>query len=114
MRSLRRERGVTQKEMAAAIGVSSAYLSALEHGKRGRPSWYLIQRIINFFNVIWDDADQIVRLAHLSHPRITIDTSGLKPKATELTNHLADQIGTLSEAELDAFLALLKEARDRR
>ena len=27
--------------MAAAIGVSSAYLSALEHGKRGRPSWHV-------------------------------------------------------------------------
>ena len=27
--------GVTQKQMAAALGVSAAYLSALEHGRRG-------------------------------------------------------------------------------
>ena len=111
MRQLRTERGITQKQMAEAIGVSSAYLSALEHGKRGRPSWYLIQRIINYFNVIWDDADQIVRLAHLSHPRITIDTSGLNPKATELANHLADQISGLSEDELDDLLARLARSR---
>ena len=97
--------------MAAAIGVSSAYLSALEHGKRGRPSWYLIQRIINYFNVIWDDADQIIELAHLSHPRITIDTSGLSPKATALANHLADQIGHLREDELDRLLSELHKSR---
>ncbi len=113
MRTLRAERNITQKQMASAIGVSSAYLSALEHGKRGRPSWYLIQRIINYFNVIWDDADQIIELAHLSHPRITIDTSGLSPKATALANHLADQIGDLSEAELDALLSTLNQQRGK-
>jgi transcriptional regulator with XRE-family HTH domain len=90
MRNLRGERGVTLKQMAEAIGVSSAYLSALEHGKRGRPSWHLVQRIIAYFNVIWDDAEDIVKLARISHPRITIDTSGLSPKATELANRLAD------------------------
>ena len=37
MRKLRAERNVTLKDMAEALGVSSAYLSALEHGKRGRP-----------------------------------------------------------------------------
>ena len=114
MRQMRAERRLTQKEMARAIGVSSAYLSALEHGKRGRPSWYLIQRIINFFNVIWDDADLIVELAHMSHPRITIDTSGLSPKATAVANHLADQVGSLQEGELDALLETLGRARAAR
>lgn len=111
MRTLRAERGVTQKSMAAALGVSSAYLSALEHGKRGRPSWYLIQRIINYFNVIWDDADEIIELAHLSHPRITIDTSGLSPKATALANRLADQIGKLPEDQIEILLDRLSATR---
>ena len=34
LRELRRKKGVSQKEMAAALGVSAAYLSALEHGRR--------------------------------------------------------------------------------
>ena len=62
MRKLRAERGVTLKDMAEALGVSSAYLSALEHGKRGRPGWHLIQRILAYFNIIWDEADEVVRL----------------------------------------------------
>jgi transcriptional regulator with XRE-family HTH domain len=68
MRKLRAERGVTLKAMAEAIGVSPAYLSALEHGKRGRPGWHLIQRIIAYFNIIWDEAEEVVRLARISHP----------------------------------------------
>ena len=36
MRKLRAERGVTLKELAATLQVSAAYLSALEHGQRGK------------------------------------------------------------------------------
>jgi len=113
MRKLRAERGVTLKEMADAIGVSSAYLSALEHGKRGRPGWHLIQRILTFFNIIWDEAEEVVRLARISHPRITIDTSGLNPKATELANRLADEIGRLDAAMLDELLSVLERKRQK-
>jgi transcriptional regulator with XRE-family HTH domain len=113
MRKLRAERGLTLKEMADGIGVSSAYLSALEHGKRGRPGWHLIQRILTFFNIIWDDAEEVVRLARISHPRITIDTSGLNPKATELANRLADDIGRLDGAALDELLSVLDRRRQK-
>lgn len=113
MRKLRAERGVTLKQMADALGVSSAYLSALEHGKRGRPGWHLIQRILTFFNIIWDDAEEVVRLARISHPRITIDTSGLNPRATELANRLADDIGRLDGGSLEEILAILERKRQK-
>jgi transcriptional regulator with XRE-family HTH domain len=113
MRKLRAERGITLKEMADGLGVSSAYLSALEHGKRGRPGWHLIQRILSYFNIIWDEAEEVVRLARISHPRITIDTSGLSPRATELANRLADDIGRLDAAALDELLAVLDRKKQR-
>jgi len=99
------------KEMAKAIGVSAAYLSALEHGNRGRPSWYLLQRTISYFNIIWDDAEELVRLARLSHPKITIDTSGLSPQATELANRLADDIKNMTNEQLQKHLQLIEKAR---
>jgi transcriptional regulator with XRE-family HTH domain len=107
IRKLRADRGITLKQMSQAIGVSSAYLSALEHGKRGRPGWHLIQRIITYFNIIWDEAEEVARLARISHPRITIDTSGLSPSATELANRLADDIARLEPNTLNDMLALL-------
>lgn len=107
MRKLRAGRAITLKQMSTAIGVSSAYLSALEHGKRGRPGWHLIQRIITYFNIIWDEAEEVTRLARISHPRITIDTSGLNPLATELANRLADDIGKLEPQTLNELLTVL-------
>ena len=114
MRKLRAERQVTLKDMADEIGVSSAYLSALEHGKRGRPGWHLLQRIISYFNIIWDDAEDVVRLARLSHPRVVIDTSGLKPSATELANRLADDISTLDQKELAEMIAVLNRRKQKK
>jgi transcriptional regulator with XRE-family HTH domain len=107
LRDLRQARGMTMKAMAAAIDVSPAYLSALEHGKRGRPSWDLLQRIIGHLNIIWDEAEELERLAGLSHPRVVVDTEGLGPKATELANRLARSIGRLDEATLDQLLDIL-------
>ena len=111
MRKLRADRAITLKQMSTAIGVSSAYLSALEHGKRGRPGWHLIQRIIAYFNIIWDEAEEVTRLARISHPRITIDTSGLNPLATELANRLADDIGKLEPQTLNELLTVLSAKR---
>jgi transcriptional regulator with XRE-family HTH domain len=111
LRLLRRERGISQRDMAAAIGVSPAYLSALEHGRRGVPNWATVQKIIGFFNVIWDDAEELQRLAEQSNPRVVIDTVGLSPRATELSNLLAEKISSLAESEMERLIRLLRGAR---
>ncbi len=104
LRLLRQQRSLTQAQMAKAIGVSPAYLSALEHGKRGRPSWHLIQSIIQHLGIIWDEAEELVRLSRVSHPKVTIDTSGLSPLATELANELSIKISKLDDSKLKAML----------
>ena len=113
LRELRRARGTTMKEMAAALRVTPAYLSALEHGRRGRPSWRLVQAVVGYFNVIWDEAEELERLARLSHPRVVIDTSGLAPEATEAANRLAEEIDDMNPAEIARLLAVL-DTRKRR
>jgi transcriptional regulator with XRE-family HTH domain len=100
MRALREERGISLKDMAAALNVSSAYLSALEHGRRGKPTGFLLHRIIAFFNVIWDEAEELQRLSEISDPKVSIDTGGLAPEATELTNRLAADIAKLDPEDL--------------
>ena len=108
IRQLRRERGVSQKEMAASIGVSAAYLSSLEHGRASPPNWAMIQKIIGYFNVIWDEADEMQRIAELSHPRVVVDTARLAPEATELANLLAAHIASMKNAEVTLLLKQLR------
>lgn len=107
LRELRVARHVTLKQMAADLQLSSAYLSALEHGKRGRPSPVLLIQICQYFHLIWEDAEELERLAQLSHPRVTVDTSGLEPEATELANVLAERIGDLEPQLVRRLLALI-------
>ncbi|WP_243369074.1 helix-turn-helix domain-containing protein [Microvirga solisilvae] len=113
VRQLRRERGLMLKDMAAHLGVSSAYLSALERGERGKPTWALIQGVLQYFHIIWDEADELTRLADLSDPKVKIDTAGMDSKATLLANRLAREIRHLSDGELEDMIAILDRAQGR-
>ena len=108
LRSLRAARRCQLKDLAKALKVSSAYLSALEHGHRGKPSPGLVQQVAAYFNLAWEQVDELKALAELSDPRVTIDTAGLSPEATELANRLAARIGALSDGEIARLLAPLK------
>ena len=108
LRALRKEKGVTLTQMAEALGVSAAYLSALEHGRRGTPSPARLHEICGYFNIIWDEAEELSALARRSDPRVVVDTAGLSPEATLLANELAARIGGLSEEKVRALLEALR------
>ncbi|MEQ8166440.1 MAG: helix-turn-helix domain-containing protein [Alphaproteobacteria bacterium] len=108
MRELRQAQGLTLKEMAARLDVSAAYLSALEHGKRGRPNRVFLIQVVGVLGLDWDEQDEIERLAVLSHPRVTVDTQGLAPEATLVANLLAERIGGLDPETLDVLLGILR------
>ncbi len=115
LRRLRSDQGRAMKDLARALKVSSAYLSALEHGHRGKPSAGLVQQVAAYFNLAWDQVDELRNLAEISDPKVTIDTAGLSPLATELANVLASRIGVLDEGALSALLAALRgQASTRR
>jgi transcriptional regulator with XRE-family HTH domain len=113
LRALRAARGVTLKQLAEALQVSAAYLSALEHGKRGAPSAGLVHQINEFFGLIWDDAEDLARLARLSNPRVTVKTAGLTPEQTALANRLAQMIHRLSPETVAAMHAVLDSTVQR-
>ena len=111
VRTLRKKGRITLKKMAEDLGVSSAYFSALEHGYRGRPTSGLVQQIAGYFSLGTEDTEELKQLAKLSHPRVTVDTAGLNPKATELANLLAEVIHELDE---DTVEWIINEVHGRR
>jgi transcriptional regulator with XRE-family HTH domain len=113
VRQLRGERGRMLKDMAAHLGVSSAYLSALERGERGKPTWALIQGVLQYFHIIWDEADELARLADFSDPKVKIDTANTDPVATLFANRLAREIRGLTSEELNQMIAVLDQAQER-
>lgn len=107
LRALRAERGMTLRELAQRLEVSSAYLSALEHGKRGAPGTGLVHQVCELFGLIWDQAEELSALARLSHPRVVVDTAGLTPEQTALANRLAQTIHRLSPEAVAGLHAML-------
>jgi len=110
LRALRADRGLTLRHLAQALQVSAAYLSALEHGKRGAPSAGLVHQLNEYFGLIWDEADDLSRLARLSNPRVTVNTAGLTPEQTALANRLAQTIHRLPPESVAALHAVLDSA----
>ncbi len=107
LRKLRRQKGVTLQEQANVLGVSAAYISALEHGQRGKPSPAFVDQICVWFGLIWDDAEELKYLAQMSHPKPTIKTGSLSAEATFLANLLAQNIDRLSDAQCLALNEVL-------
>ncbi len=79
LRDLREQHGRALKDMARALRVSSAYLSALEHGHRAQPKPGFVQQVAAYFNLAWEEVDELKALAELSDPKPSIDTRGLSP-----------------------------------
>lgn len=107
LRALRTERGMTLKDLATQLQVSAAYLSALEHGRRGAPSIGLVHQVCDILGLIWNQAEELASLARLSHPRVVVDTAGLTPEQTALANRLAQTIKRLSPETIASLHAIL-------
>ena len=114
VRELRAARGVTLAQMAQALGVTPAYLSALEHGRRGMPSFDFLQRVAGYFNVIWDEAEELFRIAQISDPRVVVDTAGLPPEYTAFANRLSAEIANLPPETVRRLAGILEKACNSR
>src|SRR3546814_12693779 len=83
--------------MAAGLQVSPAYLSAMEHGRRSKPSRRFVHRVCQFLGIIWDEAEELQHLADLSYPRVVVDTAGPSVTATLFANLLAGRLHGMAE-----------------
>ena len=108
MRQWRTTKNITLREQADFLDVSQAYLSALEHGKRGKPSFALVDQICVFLELIWDDAEALKSAAHHSHPRPSIDASELSPEAVYLANLMAHNIDRLSPQQCQSLTEMIE------
>ena len=114
IRDWRQRKNVTLLQQADALGVSAAYLSALETGTRSRPSAALVDQICVWLGLIWDDAEELKRLAALSHPKPTINARGHSAEAVYMVNFLAQNIDRLTATDCrtvtDAIATRLQQA----
>ena len=100
LKHIRKQRHKSLKDLSKALKVSIAYVSMLEHGRRGRPADGLIELICSYFNLSWEEADELKFLAKHSDINTKTNSEKLSLNATMLTNVLKNNIKWLTEEQL--------------
>lgn len=112
MRNLRMERGLLLKDDADKLGVTSAYLSALEHGKKGPPSAALISKLENILKLSTEQRKELRRAARDSVSAMDIPSKST-PFAFETANAFARKLPNLSEQQLRKIRSVLDQEGEK-
>ena len=100
LKYIRVKRHKSLNDLSKVLKVSIAYVSMLENGKRGRPADGLIELICSYFNLSWEEADELKFLAKHSDINTKMNSEKLSLNATMLTNVLKNNIKWLTEEQL--------------
>ena len=111
VRKLRIDRNQTLKEMADAMKVTPAFLSAVETGRKGVPE-DLVVKVIRYFRLTGEDAAQLRRLAVRNVQRVQIDTRKATGEQRELAAAFARRLAHLSEADEKQLRRILQVKED--
>ena len=109
LKHIREQRHKSLKDLSKALKVSIAYVSMLENGKRGRPADGLIELICSYFNLSWEEADELKFLAKHSDINTKMNSEKLSLNATMLTNVLKNNIKWLTEEQLKKLTISIQE-----
>jgi transcriptional regulator with XRE-family HTH domain len=94
-------------DLAEAIEVSSAYLSAVETGKRPASS-ALVERIADVFAVDVDKRRELHQLAKQSSKFVQLQLTGKDSKSRTLATEFARRFPTMDEDTVDQMLQLIQ------
>ena len=109
LKYIRTERHKSLKDLSKALKVSIPYVSMLENGKRGNPADGLIELICSYFNLSWEEADELKFLAKHSDINAKMNSKKLSLNATMLTNILKNNIKWLTEEQLKDLIINIQE-----
>ncbi len=107
LESLRRNRGLLQKQLAHSIGVNPCYVSALEKGKKAPPTKQIIEKLIKSLNLTTNEQEKLWECVELSQfnrklpPKISL-------QEYSFIKDLWEQLGTISEEQLIIMSTALK------
>ncbi|RQW70336.1 XRE family transcriptional regulator [Halomonas sp. YLB-10] len=106
LRQHRIANGEVMKELAEAVGVSSAYLSAVEHGKKAA-SDKLLSGVASHYHLDESAQEEIKYASELSQPLVSISLSDAEEEERLLAVSFARKFKGLESSEKKQLLKLL-------
>lgn len=115
VRKLRVDKGMKLCEMADAINMSSAFLSAIEKGDKQVPKT-LIEKVVQALGLEPGGQEQrnMEEAVMLDRGYITVDISQASPQAQDVAVRFAQSLDSLDDGQLDAVMAIVNKSARRR
>ena len=112
LRKLRLDKQQILKDMAEILNVSSAFLSAVENGKKSMPdSWYPILK--QNYALTDEDMDNLRQAAMESQKTVSLNLKKASSANRQLAVSFARQFDDMDEATSQKLLSILKERKKR-
>ncbi|GAA5647874.1 helix-turn-helix domain-containing protein [Vibrio proteolyticus] len=107
LRKLRIDKGMILKDLADALGVSSAYLSALELGKKNI-SDEVVNQIIGLYGLNANEANELRDAATVSQPVVKFDLKNANSQERELVAVFARKYQEMSPEKKEKLMDFLE------
>lgn len=112
LRKLRLDNQQILKDMAEILDVSSAFLSAVENGKKSMPdSWYPIFK--KNYDLSEEDMDNLRQAAMESQKTVSLNLKNASSANRQLAVSFARQFDDMDDATSQKLLSILKERKKR-
>ena len=108
IRALRKKNGENLNDMSKKLGVSIAFLSALEVGKKTIPLFYC-EKISKAYGLTEEETIALANAIDVSNKRIIIELVDKDEKQKKLCLALARKIDELSNEKMDTLIKILSE-----
>lgn len=108
LRKIRIDHGEFLKDMAAKLGVTVAYLSAVENGKREVPDQW-IDVLAEKYLLEPSEKKELQNYAYEHKDNIKIDLSGIEKEEREIALAFARSFRSLTEADKKAIEKIFKD-----
>ncbi len=112
MREIRSNYGESLRDLANKLGISAAFLSAMEVGKKKIPADY-VERITNIYNLDEEYKARLEDAVSLSNKRVTLDLTELNKKQTEASLAFARKIKDADPALIEKLLKALSDDENK-
>lgn len=115
LRKIRIDRGMLLKDMAAGLDVSSAYLSAIETGRKAVTD-DVVARVAEYlgYPTQSDEYQELYDAAQITKGEVSISTIGASPLKQQAALAFARQFNELEGDDMEKILSLLKAAKKPR
>ena len=111
VRKLRIDKGVRLKDTADFLKVSSAYLSAIETGKKKKVPEKVVEGVAKYFKLKGEEKTELKRLAIKSADEVRISLKGLSEDSIETAAVFARKFPKMKPVDMKALMRVLEKVK---